>query len=57
LIATAYGAIDEFHQSFVPGRSSTVADGIADAAGAALGAWIVGQEIVGRLRTATRRRP
>lgn len=35
-IATVYGATDEFHQSFVPGRSADVWDLVADAAGAAL---------------------
>lgn len=35
-IAAFYGATDEFHQSFVPGRSADVWDLAADAAGAAL---------------------
>jgi VanZ family protein len=33
---SAYGATDEWHQSFVPGRSSELGDWIADTAGAAL---------------------
>lgn len=33
----AYGASDEFHQSFVSGRDASYADWIADATGAALG--------------------
>ena len=37
LLASAYGASDEWHQSFVPGRSSDVFDWVADTAGAALG--------------------
>ena len=37
-IATAYGATDEWHQSFVPGRSADVHDWFADATGALLGA-------------------
>jgi VanZ family protein len=43
LVATAvlfcglWGASDEFHQSFVPGRDSSVADLGADAVGGALG--------------------
>lgn len=35
--ATWYGILDEVHQSFVPGRSSSVEDVLADAAGALLG--------------------
>jgi len=40
VIASAYGAGDEFHQSFVPGRSAEVADWLADTAGGAIGAAI-----------------
>ena len=36
VIASAYGASDEWHQSFVPGRSPEVADWVADTLGAAL---------------------
>ena len=36
VIAVLYGVSDEFHQSFVPGRTPDVADVLADAAGAAL---------------------
>ena len=36
LAVSAYGATDEWHQSFVPGRSTELADWIADTAGAAL---------------------
>lgn len=36
LVVSAYGASDEWHQSFVPGRSTELADWIADTAGAAL---------------------
>ena len=32
----AYGATDEWHQYFVPGRSTEVADWVADTAGAAI---------------------
>ena len=34
LIASAYGALDEFHQSFVPSRSTDVFDWMADTLGA-----------------------
>jgi hypothetical protein len=36
LVASLYGATDEWHQSFVPGRTPQVADWIADTVGAAL---------------------
>lgn len=43
-IVSLYGATDEYHQWFVPGRSSDVMDWVADTAaamivGAALAAW------------------
>ena len=38
LVSSAYGAIDEFHQYFVPGRDCNVWDWIADTLGAFLGA-------------------
>lgn len=41
-IAVVYGLTDEWHQSFVPGRTPDGRDVLADAAGAALGlgaAW------------------
>lgn len=36
LLCLLYGISDEFHQSFVPGRSSSFFDVLADGAGAAL---------------------
>jgi VanZ family protein len=41
LISSAYGAIDEFHQYFVPGRDCNVWDWFADTLGALLGALII----------------
>jgi len=40
LVTTLWGAIDEIHQAFVPGRNSDVADLVADAVGALAGAAI-----------------
>ena len=37
LLGLGYGALDEWHQSFVPGRFSTVGDWVADSAGVMLG--------------------
>lgn len=39
IIVSLYGVIDEIHQSFTPGRSSTVSDWIADTIGALLGSF------------------
>jgi len=41
LIAVAYGGFDEFHQSFVAGRQSDVADLSANTAGAAAAAIVL----------------
>lgn len=41
-LATLYGASDEFHQMFVPGRSPDIHDVLADATGAALAACLLG---------------
>jgi VanZ family protein len=37
LLGVAYGAADEWHQSFVPGRDPSAGDFLADAAGVLLG--------------------
>ncbi len=41
LIAALYGWSDEYHQSFVPGRSSSVGDAVADSVGALILACIL----------------
>lgn len=38
LVGSLYGATDEIHQSFVPGRDAAVLDWVADTLGVALGA-------------------
>ncbi|MGD2048602.1 MAG: VanZ family protein [Chloroflexota bacterium] len=40
LIVALYGLSDEYHQSFVPGRTATMADWFVDLVGAAI-AWII----------------
>jgi VanZ family protein len=39
-IAATYGALDEWHQSVVPLRDSSIWDWLADALGGLLGAWM-----------------
>jgi VanZ family protein len=41
LLATLYGVSDEFHQSFVPGRSPDRLDVLADCIGAALAVVVI----------------
>lgn len=42
LIASVYGALDEVHQMFVPGRYAEVLDWVADAVGALAGIIVLG---------------
>ncbi|MBF0484698.1 MAG: VanZ family protein [Candidatus Omnitrophica bacterium] len=35
-----YGLTDEWHQSFVPGRTQSIFDALADLVGGSLGSWI-----------------
>ena len=39
---TLYGALDEYHQSFVPGRSATISDVLVDGIGATVGVISIG---------------
>lgn len=41
ILAASYGAIDEFHQIFVPSRGPSVRDVLIDTAGAAVGLFIL----------------
>ncbi len=41
LISILYGASDEWHQTFVPGRFATLADWVADVVGAIVGVLTV----------------
>jgi VanZ family protein len=41
VFASLYGITDEFHQSFVPGRTPAVDDWIADSAGAAVAVLLI----------------
>lgn len=54
LLASMYGIVDELHQSFVPGRSASIADWLADSLGALAGAFVAGSAFV-VLRRARRR--
>ena len=36
-----FGAVDEWHQAFIPGRSTSLADWIADVSGAVVGTLVV----------------
>ena len=48
VLCAAYGATDEVHQHFVPGRQATVADLAKDVVGAAAGAWLYRRALVPR---------
>ena len=54
LIATVYGASDEFHQYFVPNRSCELWDWLADFAGAAIAALIIKYYLSKRLKLFSR---
>ena len=40
VLATLYGVSDEFHQSFIPGRTATLGDLVADGVGALAGGLV-----------------
>lgn len=39
-VAALFGALDEFHQSFIPGRNAEMLDWIADFIGSIMGAYL-----------------
>jgi len=41
IICLSYGAIDELHQMFIPGRSADIRDWLADSTGVVLGVFIL----------------
>jgi VanZ family protein len=49
-LAAAYGATDEWHQAFVPGRVLELGDWMADVAGAAAGAFSLTAGVRARAR-------
>ncbi len=53
-IGTSYGALDEYHQSFVPGRSATISDVLVDGIGATLGAISIGYVVTAVTRRGQR---
>ena len=55
VLATAYAASDEFHQSFIPNRNGCVTDVMIDSAGAALG--LLGCFLVLNARSKADRKP
>ena len=52
VIASAYGVTDEWHQSFVPGRTPDVADWAVDTGAALAGAWFAAWVVARRARQA-----
>jgi VanZ family protein len=53
-LAVLYGATDEWHQSFVPGRTAALDDWLADAVGAFVGVAAVVAVAIGRRRRGNR---
>lgn len=47
IFTAAYGATDEWHQAYVPGRFSDVLDLVADTGGGTLGAYALSEVLTG----------
>lgn len=56
LLTVLYGASDEFHQSFVPGRDASLLDLLADGVGAAIAVIALGAYSLLRARRLARAR-
>jgi len=56
LVTALYGLLDEFHQSFVPGRDTSLLDWLADLAGAFIGVSLYAL-ISGSIHWGDRRKP
>lgn len=48
LLAVGYGLVDEWHQSWIPGRHASAVDLVTDAMGAAFAVWFVRGRVVRR---------
>jgi VanZ family protein len=57
LVSILFAISDEFHQRFVPGRTSLVMDVFIDCFGAAIAAFILRQWVVGRIQSEPREQP
>jgi VanZ family protein len=51
-VTTAYGVLDEWHQSFVPGRYASLTDVALDVVGALVGTWLT-DRLICQYRSAT----
>jgi VanZ family protein len=47
VIASGYGAFDEYHQVFVPQRYASLSDVVLNVAGALLGVWAFSRTVAG----------
>lgn len=54
LFGMLFAALDEFHQSFTPGRDADVMDFLADTAGIAAGAWTSGRWLIPWMKNSPR---
>jgi VanZ family protein len=55
-LTSVYGLLDEWHQSFVPGRYASLTDVALDVVGALVGTWLTGRLICRYLSATEMRR-